>query len=251
MNRCYLPALLLLPCLAQAHFQELIPSVPLLDAASGTQLRLDLRFTHPQENGPVMAMAKPARMAVVVEGGEQPLDDKLVADKCQGQPCYHLDYRVPGPGTYRFLVEPAPYWEPAEGKWITHYTQVVVDAFDAGSGWDAPLGLPVEILPLTRPFALWRGATFSGVVLQDGEPVPFAPIEAEWRNSDGLSLPGGPYTTFELRADANGTFHFSAPRAGWWGLAALVDGEARPGPDGEPAAVELGGLLWLYFREME
>ena len=42
------------------------------------------------------------------------------------------------------------------------------------------------------------------------------------------------------------------PRAGWWGFAALVDGpEKRNGPDGTPAAVELGGLIWVKAVDMD
>lgn len=244
--------LALLPLSASAHFLELIPSTPLVNRASGGSLHLQLNFTHPQAAGPAMPMRRPVRFGVVVDGEEQPLDELLKADKCGAAvDCFQATYPVRAPATYRFFVEPAPYWERAEQKWIIHYTQVVVDAYDAGGDWATPLGLPVEILPLSRPYALWSGSSFSGVVLAEGEPVPFAPIEVEWHNHDGSKLPGGPYTTQQLTADANGTFHFTAPRPGWWGFAALVEGKPRPGPGKQTGETELGGLLWVHFRAME
>jgi len=35
-------------------------------------------------------------------------------------------------------------------------------------GWDQPLGLKAEILPLTRPYGLWAGNTFCGKALFNG-----------------------------------------------------------------------------------
>ena len=81
-----------------------------------------------------------------------------------------------------FFIEPAPYWEPAEQKMIVHYTKVVVDAFGAEDGWDARVGFPVEIEPLARPYGLWTGNTFRGIVLREGKPVPFATVEVEYYN---------------------------------------------------------------------
>jgi cobalt/nickel transport protein len=41
------------------------------------------------------------------------------------------------------------------------------------------------------------------------------------------------------------------PKAGWWGFAALVEGErTMKGPDGRPAGVELGGLMWVKTVDM-
>ena len=36
-------------------------------------------------------------------------------------------------------------------------------------GWDAEVGLNTEIVPLTKPYALYEGNLFQGVVKLDGE----------------------------------------------------------------------------------
>ncbi len=40
--------------------------------------------------------------------------------------------------------------------------------------------------------------------------------------------------------------------AGWWGFAALIDGDKKmANPDGKPVDVELGGLIWVKTVAME
>ena len=158
---------------------------------------------------------------------------------------------MPEPGAAVFFVEPQPYWEPAENKHIIHYAKVIVDSFASGEGWDALVGLPVEIQPLTRPTGIWTGNLFSGVVLKRGKPVPFAEVEVEFINDGGMKPPNDAFVTQVIKADANGTFHYAVPRAGWWGFAALTEGEApREAPGGQMAPVEEGGLIWIKATDM-
>ncbi len=242
-------ALFALP--AQAHFQELIPSADIVERPDQRRIDLDLIFTHPMANGPAMDMAAPVRFGVVAAGHTEDLRPSLQPVRVDGHAAFRASYEIRAPGDYVFFVEPAPYWEPAEGRYIIHYAKVVVSAFGAEQGWDALLGLPVEIRPLVRPYGLWTGSLFRGVVLHDGQPVPHAEIEVEYRNTGGaVQVPAEPFTTQVIRADAQGAFAFAMPRAGWWGFAALVEGPERPGPDGTPVPVELGGLMWVRVEDM-
>jgi cobalt/nickel transport protein len=235
-----------------AHFQEIIPSHDILTQQSGARLSLDLTFTHPMEGGPVMPMGEPVRFGVVGPQGERDLRQRLQPVERDGKRAYRADYRVGQPGDYCFYIEPAPYWEPAEGVMIVHYAKVVVDAYGAESGWDRELGLPVEISPLSRPYGLWTGNLFRGVVKRNGRPVPYAEVEVEWRNDGSVTAPSDPYITQVVKADANGTFAYVMPRAGWWGFAALLEAdEPMPNPEGKPVPVELGGLMWVHVRDMQ
>ncbi len=242
---------LMIPLTAQAHFLELIPSTEILTAETGPALTLDLSFTHPMERGPVMSMGEPMRFGVLTPEGAQDLSDQLQKVEREGKAAYQAEYRAPGPGDYLFFVEPAPYWEPAEGVMIIHYTKTLVDAFGAEEGWDQMAGLPVEIEPLVRPYGLWAGNLFSGVVTRGGQPVPFATVEVEWRNDGSVEPPAAPFVTQVVKADANGVFSYAMPRAGWWGFAALLEGEeTMANPDGEQVPVELGALIWVRARDM-
>lgn len=240
------------PLSAAAHFQELIPSSEIVDAASERELALELAFTHPMERGPMMPMGEPRAFGVLTPTGKQDLRDALVRVDRDGQAGYRAVFEVPRPADYVFFLEPAPYWEPAEGVMIIHYTKTVVDGYGAGDGWDRLVGLPVEIEPLTRPYGLWTGNGFTGLVRKGGEPVPFAEVEVEWRNDGSVTPPAAAFVTQVLKADARGVFSYTMPRAGWWGFAALIEGDdPMRNPEGVPVPVEQGALIWVRVRDME
>jgi cobalt/nickel transport protein len=158
------------------------------------------------------------------------------------------------PGDHVFYVVPEPYWEPAEETFIIHYTKVIVNAFGLESGWDAEVGLKTEIIPLTRPYGLYAGNIFQGMVLVDGKPAPFTEVEVEYYNKDGkYSAPAAPFVTQVVKADANGVFSYAMPVAGWWGFAALNQGEDKvvSAADGKSYPVELGALIWIRTSAMK
>jgi cobalt/nickel transport protein len=237
---------------ARAHFLELIPSTDIVSKPEQRAITVDAVFTHPFEGGPVMAMAEPVRVGVLVDGKQEDLRSRLAARPVDGKTGWRLSYTLAQPGDHVFFIQPAPYWEPAEKVMIVHYTKVVVDAFGGDDGWDAMVGLPVEIEPLSRPYGLWTGNLFSGVVRRGGEPVPFAEIEVEWRNDGSVRAPSDPFVTQVIKADAQGAFGYAMPRAGWWGFAALLEGDApMKAPTGEEVPVEMGALIWVRAVDMK
>lgn len=246
-------AALFLPALSQAHFQMLIPSSATVTPESANPIELALTFTHPMEGGPVMSMVDPVQQfGVVRPKGREDLAAALEASEIEGKRAFAARYRIERPGDYRFYVVPGAYWEPAEGVMIVHYTKVIVNAFGLERGWDEPVGLPVEIVPLVRPYGLWAGNLFTGIVTRDGQPVPFAEIEVEWVNDGSVTPPADPFITQVLKADANGVFSYAMPRPGWWGFAALLEGENKmPNPDGESVPVEMGALIWVNTHPLD
>lgn len=233
---------------AFAHFQEIIPSADVL--SDGGKVRVDLEFTHPMERGPTMEMARPKRVGVLADGKTSDLLGALKEKRVDGKAAWTFEQELKSPGAVTYFVEPQPYWEPAEKKWIIHYAKVIVDGFASGEGWTAQVGLPVEIEPLSRPTGLWTGNLFRGIVRAEGKPVPFAEVEIEWKNDGSVAVPNEAFITQVVRADQNGVFAYAMPRAGWWGFAALIDGPETKGPDGKPAKTELGGLIWVKATDM-
>jgi cobalt/nickel transport protein len=232
---------------------ELIPSLPSVSQETGAELTFDIIFTHPMAGGPVMDMEQPAQFGVLVEGERHDLRASLEPTKHDDKSAFRASYTVTAPGSHIFYVEPAPYYAKSENTWITHYTKVYVDTYDFTSGWKDLVGLPVEIRPLVRPHGLWTGNTFRGEVLHEGKPAPYATIEVEFLNEGGkVKPPTQAYETQIVLAGANGEFAYTAPRAGWWCFAALIAGAGKTAsPEGEPADVELGGLLWLHYIDMK
>ena len=123
-----------------------------------------------------------------------------------------------------------------------------VAAFGEEEGWDVPLGLKTEIVPLTRPFANYSGNVFQGRVLLDGKPVPGAVVEVEYYNRDAAyAVPNAYFTTQVIKADEEGVFTYSVPWAGWWGFAALNTAKEKMDHQGSPKDVELGAVIWMDF----
>jgi cobalt/nickel transport protein len=197
---------------ARAHFLVLMPATDVVTTADGQTLHLDLLFTHPMEQGPVMEMGRPKQFGVLVGGERRDLLSTLAPRKIDGKTAYTCTTKVAAPGDYVFFVEPAPYWEAAEKKWIIHYAKVVVDVLGAEEGWDAMVGLPVEIEPLVRPFGLWAGNTFRGIVKHNGKPVPFATVEVEYDNQGNrVKTPNDAFITQVVKTDGNGVFVYTMP----------------------------------------
>ncbi len=237
---------------ALAHFQELLPSDNIVESNKQKQILLSLLFTHPMEGAPVMDMGQPAAFGVIGRDGTRTdLLAHLKPRKVAGKTAYDAKYTLGGPANYIFYVEPAPYWEHDEKKMLIHYTKTVVNGFGADEGWDTLTGAPIEIQPLTRPFGLWTGSNFSGIVLYHGKPAPFTRIEIEYKNDAHIKAPSGPFVTQVIKSDANGYFSYTMPRAGWWGFAALVTGARKmPSPTGDTVDVEEGGLIWVETSDM-
>lgn len=244
---------------AFAHFQLLIPSSDIITVNESHRVGLFLCFTHPMEGGPRMEMKRPEAFGVFVRGRKYDLENTLRAIKVPIYPKWHPEarltkgtvtaweavYQLRRPGDHIFYVVPRPYFEPAEEKFIKQITKVVVNAFGAEEGWDEPVGLEAEIIPLTRPYGIWEGNTFRGLVLINGKPAPNLEVEVEYYNKDGRAhAPKDPFVTQVIKTDKNGIFTYTIPWAGWWGFSALGDGGTLK-KDGKSYPVELDAVIWI------
>ncbi len=237
---------------ADAHFGGIIPSDDIVTQEDSKTITLEIKFFHPME-GDYMEMEKPVSFGVMHMGTNSDLLATLVEKKTQGFSTWESSYKINRPGDYTFYVEPKPYWEPAEDCYIIHYTKVCVDALGLEEGWDDEIGLETEIVPLVRPYGLWTGNVFSGIVKVKGRPVPFAEVEVEYYNRDGRITPSAdPYITQVIKADKNGVFSYAMPRAGWWAFAALNEASwTMKDPDGNRKPIEIGAVYWVRTRDMK
>jgi cobalt/nickel transport protein len=234
---------------ASAHFGMVIPSDSMVMMEDNRSVRLQVSFSHPFE-GIGMDLEKPKRFGVVTESGRQDLLGALQKTTVMDHLAWQVDYRIKRPGAYHFFLEPTPYWEPAEDVFIIHYTKTVVAAFGGDEGWDAEIGLKTEIVPLSKPFGLYAGNVFQGIVKLDGKPVPYAEVEVEYYNRDGSAKAPTEYMiTQTIKADENGVFTYAAPKAGWWGFAALNEADFTIPHEGTEKGVEIGAVIWVKFEK--
>jgi len=237
----------IIPGTGIAHFGMVIPSDDMVMKGENTEISVRLLFWHPFE-GTGMELERPSDFGVISRGKRTKLLDSLKPQKVKGHTVWDASYRIKGPGVYVFYMEPKPYWEPAEDCYIIHYTKTYVAAFGDEEGWDRPLGLKAEIIPLTRPFGLYAGNVFQGTFLLDGKPLPNAEVEVEYFNEEGKYKAPTEYMIAQtLRTDSKGVFTFAVPKEGWWGFAALTkDTKKIKGKE-----VELGAVIWVRFYEMK
>jgi len=191
--------------LAHAHFVTLIPE---RDTVRKPTVKVETLFTHPAEGYPAMHY-QIEKSALFKNGKEYPL--KWSVEYIPVQPGsdqkvekYVSKVRLHGPGIYQIVVWQKPYYEPAEGVYIKQIAKVYISAFGWEEGWDKPIGAEVEIVPLTRPFGIWKGNTFVGKVLKDGKPLKGARVEIEYYNTEGVKYPNETLYTQVVKTDENG-----------------------------------------------
>ncbi len=236
---------------AMAHFGMVIPSDSMVMQEDNRIVRLKLSFSHPFEMIG-MEFIKPKTFGLVINGKTSNLLEKLKRTDVMGHMAWSIDYKVKRPGVYMFFMEPKPYWEPAEDCFIVHYTKAVVTAFGDDEGWDAEIGLKTEIVPLSKPFGLYAGNVFQGIVKLDGKAVPYAEVEVEYYNKNGkYKAPTDYMITQTIKADKNGVFTYAASKAGWWGFAALSEADYKIKHEGIDKDVEIGAVIWVKFQDWQ
>ncbi|MFH1982175.1 MAG: DUF4198 domain-containing protein [Pseudomonadota bacterium] len=233
---------------ASAHFGMVIPSDTMVMQEDNRTVSVALSFSHPMEMKG-MDLSKPKVFSVYVGHRPEDLRSALRPFRVMDHAAWTADYKITRPGVYSFVMEPQPYWEPAEDCYIVHLTRSVVTAFGDDEGWDAELGLKTEIVPLAKPYGLYAGNVFQGIVKLDGKPVPFAEVEVEFYNKDKIAhAPTDYMVTQTVKADGAGIFTYAPPAPGWWGFAALNTADYTIKHDGVDKDVELGAVLWVFFH---
>jgi cobalt/nickel transport protein len=151
-----------------AHFQMIYSpdSVP-----KSKKLNLKLIFTHPFEAGHTMDIGKdekgkihsPIAFGEMHKVKKKDLLNKLkpitFASLTNSGRAYEANVEPRGMGEHVFYFVTAPYYEGWEGIYIQHCTKVIFNVAGAPTDWDVLVGdtLPVEIVPLDKPYALWIG----------------------------------------------------------------------------------------------
>ncbi len=234
---------------AFAHFGMIIPSDNMVMQNDSRTIELILSFSHPFE-GFGMELAKPVSFFVIENGKKKSLLNHLNETTIMGKKAWKLDFDIQRPGVNSFCMVPKPYWEPSEDCYIVHYTRTVVAAFGDDGNWDEELGLKTEIVPLAKPFGLYKGNLFQGIVKLDQKAVPHAEVEVEYYNKDKKAKAPTDYMiTQTIKADKNGVFSYAVPKSGWWGFAALSTSDKKIQYKGEDKNVELGAVIWVKFED--
>ena len=169
------------PSICLAHFGTIMSQKTMLDQTH-RKTKLLFAFIHPFEQNAMNLTLEQAWAVNLTSSNKENLLSKLKPIKFLDHRAYRTIFRPKRPGVYCIYMIPKPYWEPAEDKFIKHITKTYIGAFGEEDGWSKPLGLEVEIVPITRPFGLYAGNVFQGKVLKNGKPVPNCEVEVEYYN---------------------------------------------------------------------
>ena len=231
--------LILTTLYANAHFLTFMANTDNIFNQKQTKVNFDISFVHPFEQTG-MVMEKPE---VFVNSKNNKLN--LSETTKFNQKAWSSSYEIKTPGIYKFFVQPQPYFEPSEEKFISHVPKLIVSSFGLEDGWDEPIGLKYEIIPLTKPFGLYEGNLFQGKVLHNGKPAINIEVEVELYNEFGLKAPTDSHITQVVKTDDNGVFSFVMNHKGWWGFAALIEEGELKHSDGKMYKIENGALIWV------
>jgi cobalt/nickel transport protein len=252
---------------AFAHFQMLY--TPEIALEKGGKLDFKIVWTHPFADEHTMEMTNPTAFYVLSQRGEgkikkKDLKSKLKPIKWTGKAnaarAYEASVKIRSMGDYVFCFVPGPYYDKGEEAWMQQITKTIVNVGGMPGNWAEPAGLETEIVPLDKPYALWTGNVFRGVVLSEGKPVPDCDIEVEYINHDVLmdknafaradyvKAPQDAFVTMTIKANANGEFSFGIPRAGWWGFAALGVG---PEKEHKGKKFNADAVIWIKAVDMK
>ena len=252
---------------------------------SSSKLPLKLIFTHPFAAGYTMNMGAdkdgkakvPLKFGVMTQKGES---EPVVKDlRAELKPVtftslgnsgvgYDLAYKARGMGDFVFFCDPAPYYEEKVDSYIENITKVIYNKGGAMTCVfeDVP-GLKVQIKPLVRPYALWTGNVFWGIVqkwdnkTQSYVPVPFVKIGVTYINhkidmennkfekSSIVTPPNDACATQAILANENGEFSYSVPKSGWWGFSAIIGVGGEYTYKDKP--LYLCASIWAYAYDMK
>lgn len=244
---------------SEAHFQ--LVYTPKVNVSRLGDLPFKLIFWHPFENGPVMDMGTPEEFYYVHKGQKVDLMNSLRPIKFTGSEnaAQAFDATVPVKrnGDYIVVLTPSPYLEASEDIYIQQVTKSYVNKSGIPTGWEEPVGLPVEIVPMNKPTNIMVGSTFTGRVLAEGKPVGGVSVEVEYvaaepdmvANRPGQTtaspLPGGAIVAI---TDERGYFTIGIPKAGFWGVAALGAGPKKQ-YKGKPLSHD--AVLWIKAHDVK
>jgi cobalt/nickel transport protein len=265
MVRKYVPLVLaaallgagLLPGLAAAHFQIVWPQVEGCYGKPGETVKWRYVWGHPYEmiiydaQAPKVFMANPQGKRDKV-----PLKEIIIADGATGKErkAYELEYQPAAPGDYYLCVEAPPYFIEEEKVFWQDFVKETWHVM-AQKGWDQPVGMDIEIVPLTRPYGWPAGAAFQAQALFKGKPLPVVLVEMEKFNGfyvpkeklpkDRLGEENEPLLTRTAKTDARGYLTVTLDSPGWW-IIAVGHQDGKKTQDGKTYPVEKRGCLWVY-----
>ncbi len=180
------------------------------------------------------------------DGGTFDLSDQLV----KNGKVSNIKYRSRRIGDTWVVAHVPMTWSKHDSTFTETTVRTVIHQ-GLSRGWETPLGLPLEIVPLNQPYGLLPGDSFRVELLLDGEPLSDAKIYAEKYYNPPLQkpYPAEALLTRTSRTDRNGIANINLHSPGWWVLFTLQELDDME-KDGQSGVATLQDAVWVYVDEM-
>jgi cobalt/nickel transport protein len=242
-----------------AHFHVFWPQTKGCYAKPGEEVSWRYFWGHPFEM--LIDDAQPPKFFVFTpdKKKQNPAVKKItLKDQASGQDrqAFAVDYKPAGQGDYYLCLESPAYFIPENQVFWQDYVKAPLHV-GAEKGWDQAVGLPVEILPLTRPYGWPAGSVFKGQALVKNKALTRATVEFEKFNGffvpadkmpkDRLSAENAPLITRVVKTDRMGYFICNLDSPGWWIMSVSAPGGKKV-HERKTYPVEMRGGLWVYVE---
>jgi cobalt/nickel transport protein len=246
---------------AMAHYQMMYTENTALEIAK--KIKLNLIFTHPFSGAYTMNMSGVEELYVINRSKKKDLKKDLkeitYKDINSDGKGYELSYKARRMGDHLFVLKPTPYYDETSKSYIQQVTKSIVNVAGIPSDWDSELGLEVEIVPLTKPYAIWAGSSFTGIVKSNKKVVPYAQIDVKYLNREidtktntlgnpKIKAPQNAFENMIIKANKDGEFTFTIPKEGFWGFRAVDIGNNKKYKD---IKLEQDAVLWVQTKPMK
>jgi cobalt/nickel transport protein len=242
--------LLLLPTVAAAHFNILLPQTP--SAQRGKAVEIVYQWGHPFEHQLFDAPVPASCMAVAPDGRKTDLSELrqkiAVPSGSQQVTAYRYRFTPEERGDYRLYLETPPIWLPEDQEFVQDSVKVILHV-QAQVGWDAAAGQAFEMFPLTRPYGLQPGMAFQAQVMWEKQPLANTQVEIErYHPAPPRELPPDEQRTRVSKTDPNGVVTATLTEPGWWCLTASREAGTRM-HEGKKVPLRRRTTLWVYVAE--
>lgn len=235
--------LLALPFVLSAHFLVMMPSSEVVEKQNEV-VKFNIALMHTYSMS-YMNIKKPIAIGYYLNGKKHSMESALKQTKFHGKTGYSMSYKFNRDGLYIFYMEPDYYFEPSEEVMLKHYAKVMVESLGISDDYYKPIGLKAEIIPMVKPFGLFKGDVFYGKVLFNGKPVANTSVEISYYNKKHYAAPTKDSTIQSVRTNANGEFVLGLPMAGWWAINAIIPNDETATHNGKKYPVEIGATILI------
>ncbi len=248
-----------LPLTASSHYHTYWPKKPGCYGQPGEVVTWQYFWGHPFEM--LISDAPPPKFFIRTPAGQKEnvkLKEITLTDQESGKDrrAYEVEYRPSSPGDYYLCLEGQPQFIPEENILWQDYVKAVWHVV-AEKGWDKPVGLDFEIIPLTRPYGWPTGSLFNAQARFMGKPLKGAAVEVEKFNGffvpqdkmpkDLTGADNVPLITRVTKTDVNGYLSCTLDSPGWW-IITVVHPHGKKNWQGKTYPLERRASLWVYLE---